>query len=291
MKVKALQVCTSELAGGESQLFSPQHLTKESAQAELLDVLHRLPALSGCSVTRWRLVDIQSVVSWLSQLTLSGVAQILKRMKIHYKRGRTHLHSPDPAYDEKMNRVALIRRLAQEDPDRFVMLYEDELSYYRHPTVAQGYAQAGSKEPLARRGYHSNTCFRIAGGLNLLTGRFHYWQRSHFDRFTLLAFLRSLATHYPQAEIIFVVMDNWPVHFHPDVLAGLVGTKICLIPLPTYAPWTNPIEKVWRYLYQQVLHLHPWTDDWDYLKVRVASFLDQFQSGSAMLLSYVGLST
>ena len=31
--------------------------------------------------------------------------------------------------------------------------------------------------------------------------------------------------------------------------------------LPTYAPWLNPIEKVWRWLKQSVLYAHPWCDD------------------------------
>jgi len=31
---------------------------------------------------------------------------------------------------------------------------------------------------------------------------------------------------------------------------------ITLVYLPTYAPWLNPIEKLWRKAYQEVLHLH-----------------------------------
>jgi hypothetical protein len=59
--------------------------------------------------------------------------------------------------------------------------------------------------------------------------------------------------------------------------------------IPTYAPWLNPIEKLWRWLRQDVLRLHQWADDWPMLLSQVHAFLDQFAHGSRDLLRYVGL--
>jgi len=64
---------------------------------------------------------------------------------------------------------------------------------------------------------------------------------------------------------------------------------IQLLPLPTYASWTNPQEKVWRHLQQGELHLHRLANQWDQLKERVCNHLDQFKDGSPELLRYVGL--
>jgi transposase len=64
---------------------------------------------------------------------------------------------------------------------------------------------------------------------------------------------------------------------------------IQLICLPTYASWLNPIEKLWRWLKQDVLHLHCLSQDWPALKQAVATFLDGFATGSDSLLRYVGL--
>lgn len=121
------------------------------------------------------------------------------------------------------------------------------------------------------------------------TGRLFCWERRHFDRQTLIRYYKALEAAYPEAERIFVVQDNWPVHFHKDVLAALANSKITLVALPTYAPWTNPVEKVWRKLYQEVLHLHEFTAQWDELKAQVKAWLDQFADGSPELLKYVGL--
>lgn len=199
----------------------------------------------GLPRSRWWLAGLRQVVSWLGCLSLAGVHQVLRRLRIHYKRGRRCMHSPDPDYDEKLALLGVIRSLVAAEPQRFVLLYEDELSYYRHPTLAQDYAPAGSDAPYARHGYGPNTYQRIAGSLDVMTGRFFYWQRKAFDRWTLLRYYQALEATYPEAELIFVAQDNWPVHFHPDILAALVGSKIRLVPLPTYAPWTDLTEKVW----------------------------------------------
>lgn len=228
-------------------------------------------------------------MGWLQELTLAGVHKILRRLKIRYKRGRRYLHSPDPDYDDKLTIVQMIRELTTAEPQRFVMVYQDELTYYRRPTVAQGYAIVGSDEPHARQGLRSNLSWRIAASLDVTLGQLFTWQRKHFDRWTLIRYYKALEEQYPDVEVVFVVQDNWPVHFHDDILAALVDSKIILVPLPTYAPWTNPTEKVWRKLYQEVLHLHDFVDRWNELQEEVASWLGQFVDGSTDLLRYVGL--
>jgi transposase len=80
------------------------------------------------------------------------------------------------------------------------------------------------------------------------------------------------------------------VHFHGYVLDTLREhhSRIALLPLPTYAPWTNPIEKVWRKFNQDLFHMHPWSEDWQRLRQEVTRWL---QAASEDLLRYVGLAS
>ncbi len=252
-------------------------------------MVRRSPRLYGLDRSRWWLDGLRQVVVWLRGLSLAGVYKLLRRLGIRYKRGRRYVHSPDPEYDEKMKVIEAIRQLVAQEPRRFVLLYEDEMTYYRRPTVAQGYAVVGSDEPHARQGTGANLFCRIAASLDVSSGRLFSWQRTHFDRWTLIRYYRALEEAYPEAEVIFIAQDNWPVHFHDDVLAALASTKIILVPLPTYAPWTNPVEKVWRKLYQEVLHLHEFADRWSELRQEVDVWLSRFAHGSPQLLRYVGL--
>ena len=59
--------------------------------------------------------------------------------------------------------------------------------------------------------------------------------------------------------------------------------------VPTYAPWLNPSEKVWRWLRQDQLDVHRLAHDWKTLRQQVNAVLDQFAGGSHALLPYVGL--
>lgn len=285
---KGPKVCWSKLDAAASLLFSP-HRTEEEAAWEVQEVVRRSPRLYGLKRSRWWLDGLRQVVTWLRGLTLAGVFKVLKRLGIHYKRGRRYMHSPDPQYEEKLEVIQNLQELVQEEPQRFVLVYEDELTYYLHPTVAQGYALKGSDEPRARQGFRANRSYRIAASLDIVSGQLFAWQRKHFDRWTLIRYYQALEARYPHAEIIFVVQDNWPVHFHEDILTALANSKVVLVPLPTYAPWTNFSEKVWRKLYQEVLHLHEFTDQWDELRQSVEEWLIQFASGSPDLLRYVGL--
>ena len=83
--------------------------------------------------------------------------------------------------------------------------------------------------------------------------------------------------------------DNGPVHRHPVVQATAAALRIHLRYLPTYVPWTNPIEKLWRWLRQTCIHHHQYADQWEQSKANVQAFLDQFSTGSTALLRYVGL--
>ncbi len=87
-----------------------------------------------------------------------------------------------------------------------------------------------------------------------------------------------------------MIRDNWSIHKHPGVREALRRwPQIRPVRLPTYAPWLNPIEKLWRWLRQDVLKLHRLAGDWPRLRGRVNQFLGQFAAGSQALLRYVGL--
>ena len=106
---------------------------------------------------------------------------------------------------------------------------------------------------------------------------------------TLIRYYRALEAAYPAAEVIYIAQDNWPVHFRPAILEALASSRIRLLRLPTYAPWTNPIEKVWRKLYQEILHQHEFQDRWAELQATVEAWLQKWAHGSMDLLRYVGL--
>jgi hypothetical protein len=226
------------------------------------------------------------------------------------------MQSPDPYYVEKLHTIQWIARTVSRYPKGLILLFQDEFTYERQPRVALAYAPMGHEQALARRSQASNTSRRITATLDAFSGRVCYRQAHHITVPTLVRFYEYLCDEaYPQATFIYLVQDNWPIHFHPEVLGRLIPQTwltpppvpanwptvpspktrknaklpIKILPLPTYASWTNPIEKLWRWLRQDVLHLHRLADRWLELQRLVSQFLDQFTQGSPALLKYVGL--
>ena len=221
---------------------------------------------------------------------MSGLWRLLDRWGISYKRGRHYLHSPDPDYLRKRDQAAQCVAAARAHYPQVVTLYLDELTYYRPPTLASAWCERGAgKQPLAPLGYASHKRRRVVAALDVVTGSVLYEQAWKVGVTRLAEFYGRVRAAYPQAARIYVIQDNWPLHFWPPVEQAARHSRIEMVRLPTYAPWLNPIEKLWRRLKQEVLHLHRLKDDWQGLQQRVANFLESFAAGSTELLRYVGL--
>jgi len=295
----------------------------------------RTPRACGIDRTRWTLAALRGACVGLVSLSLAGVHGILRRLGIHWKRGRAAVRSPDPNYHPKRDAIATVVAQAQAAQvpvvpvpaaqghaappasTRIVTVYLDEVTIERQPSVSQDYQAAGRPQPRATRSWSANAETRIIATLDHCTGQVVF-QRGRVTTAALVRFFQHQRAAYGAAERINVVLDNWPVHFHPDVLVALqtqvtrwdfprpaswsdqpsaaavrkwsqLQLPIQFVPLPTYASWLNPIEQLWRKLRQEVTHHHPWANDLPRLRDELERFLGQFAHGSEDLLRYVGL--
>src|SRR6266545_2322503 len=309
-----------EQDAGARVLFPPRYTTPESAAQELRQTVSRTPCAYRQPGTRWTLTTLRAACPWLWLRSDTAMHQLLKRLRITWQRARSYIHSPDLDYDAKLANVQAVRMLAKQAPGQVVLVYLDEVTIEQQPSLAYSYAlqDHGQSQPRARWSHSSNTLTRVVASLEHGTGRVVARRASKITIATLVQFFQDLRAAYPDVERIYVVLDNWPVHIHPDVLIALepqetrhlrplppswptrpsakalkrwgkLNLPIQLVPLPTYASWCNPIEKLWRKLRQELTHLHPWAADLPRLREEIDQFLAQFASGSTDLLRYVGL--
>jgi hypothetical protein len=251
--------------------------------------LARSPNEVGLSHTRWRLKDIGQAISWLKEYSIPGIYLVFKHLGFSLKQSIGHIHSPDPEYATKWEMIQRALQAASEHPGEVIVVYLDELTYYRRPSKAPAYCAMGHSQPRAVEIPSYNTQTRIAAVLNAMTGQVTFIQRSKVGVNALNALYAMLHKAYPQAKTIYVIQDNWPVHKLSEVSQCMSDNQLTPLFLPTYASWLNPIEKLWKWLKQDVVHLHPLADDLDGLRLKVSDFLSQFDSGSRPLLRYVGL--
>jgi hypothetical protein len=209
---------------------------------------------------------------------------------LHHKQGQTHYSSPDPDYQLKVERIKACLKQTRESDGKAVLLYADETTYFRQPSNAKVWYPAGTKnKPHAEWSYRRNNKSRIIGSMDSGSGKVIAWQGHKAGVKAWVDFLRTIRLSYGEDVVVYLVLDNWPIHSKPEVLEAAEKEQITFLFLPTYAPWLNPIEKLWRWLKQAVIHMHRHSDEWDQLQQQVITFLQRFTQGSVALLHYVGL--
>jgi len=243
--------------------------------------------LPAAAATHWTLGSIRSTFGWLRGYTLSGVWRHLGRLGLKLRSARVQQFSPDPQYQDKLIELEMALWEARRYPESVSCVFLDEMGFTRWPEPGLDW---GAEPALADRRGANNGLWRLIGALNPLTGQVNYLDNYIVGRAKVAEFYGQLTQAYPRAETLYVIQDNWSIHKHPDVLGALKEwPQVVPVWLPTYAPWLNPIEKLWRWLKQDVLKMHRLADDWKGLRGRVRSWLDQFKAGSHRLLEYVGL--
>ena len=222
-------------------------------------------------------------------MTLVGIWRTLQRFHLCYKRGQQYVHSPDLLYNEKLAQIEHARDLALQAPQEVVFLYEDEHTANLRPPVGRSYSAKGASGTKAIG--KTSKLIRLAGVIDVATGQVLVRHREQFNVKEMYRFFYHVEQSYPQADVIYIALDNWPVHFHAFVKENLerISSKIRLLALPTYAPWTNPIEKFWLKLNREFMKQHPYGLDYKAFVDALQVWLDKHREESAALLREVGL--
>ena len=134
-----------------------------------------------------------------------------------------------------------------------VFYYADEFTLNWLPDLRAMWSPTGQQAmiPTPRRNHKR---FGI-GAVNYYTGDTVVLFRYHKRRHDILQLLQNLLEKHPVGRI-FLVWDNVSTHWGSlieDFLAFAEG-RLILLYLPTYSPWLNPIERLWREFRRQVTH-------------------------------------
>ncbi len=110
-------------------------------------------------------------------------------------------------------------------PDEVVLVFLDEMGYYRWPAEGRTWGPvAPAPAPVADRDGPNNKRWRVIGALNALSGRVGLsgWLR-RWAQEKVIRFYRQLVAAYPDVRRLYVVQDNWSIHRHEDVTRALVA--------------------------------------------------------------------
>ena len=100
--------------------------------------------------------------------------------------------------------------------------------------------------------------------------------------------LEALLAKHP-TETVYVAWDNASTHQDDEVEAVLRGAagRLVLLYLPTYSPWLNPIEMLWRQFRREVTHCELFASI-DALLEAAPTFFDRYNRKPGGVRSIIG---
>lgn len=126
------------------------------------------------------------------------------------------------------------------------------------------------------------------GAVNYHTGETVVLIRKHKRRQEMAELLQALLEKHPTGTV-FVAWDNFVAHQDGEVEAVLrsAAGRLVLLYLPTYSPWLNPIEMLWRHFRREVTHC----ELFESVKVLIEAsydFFNRFNRTPEKVLSIIG---
>jgi putative transposase len=131
--------------------------------------------------------------------------------------------------------------------------YADEFNLSWHPTLRAMWSPKGQQvmipTPAQPRKQYG------VGAVNYHTGETLVHIRRRKRRLETAELLQALLDRHPSGTV-YVAWDNASTHADDEIEAVVraAAGRLVLLYLPTYSPWLNPIEMLWRHMRREVTH-------------------------------------
>ncbi len=219
----------------------------------------RCPTDFGFVRSRWTCATVALLLREDHGVRVSRetVRRCLRQADLVWRRPRPVLRPQDPRRAQKLRQIrAVLRGLPADETAAFA----DEVDVNTNPKIGAMWMRRGQQAGVETPG--TNVKRYLAGSLHWRTGELILsapGTRRNADLF--LAHLDELRRRFRRYRVIHVICDN--ARFHDPARCRKVreylrrwGHRIRLHFLPTYAPETNPIERVWWHLHEEITRNH-----------------------------------
>jgi transposase len=167
-----------------------------------------------------------------------------------------------------------------------VFYYADEFNLSWLPTLRAIYSPVGQQVmiPTPRQ---PDKYYGI-GAVNYHTGETVVLFRRRKRRVEIAELLQALLDKHPTGTM-YVAWDNVDTHEDDEVeqIVRAAAGRLVLLYLPTYSPWLNPIEMLWRHFRREVTHCELFETK-QALLAAAQEFFDRYNQCPEKILSVIG---
>jgi transposase len=167
-----------------------------------------------------------------------------------------------------------------------VFYYADEFNISWMPTLRAMWSPKGQQIMIPTPGQPKK--HYGLGAVNYHSGETVVIIRRRKRRKEVAELLQLLVDKHPTGTI-YVAWDNANTHEDDEVEAVVraAAGRLVLLYLPTYSPWLNPIEMLWRHFRREVTHCELFVTVKDLLAAS-RDFFDRYNQMPERVLSIIG---
>ena len=230
-------------------------------EAELKKLVEQEPRQAGYSFSTWTCADLlrELVKKGFEAVSRETIRVHLHTLGYRVRRPVLNIASPDPNYRRKAKQLKKYQKQAKDG--KILLYYQDEIDLNLLPGILRCWTQKGSQHKVPTPG--TNQKRYGFGAVNYVSGQTVHRIDGHKNSTGFCAFMEQFmqtVTQLPEyhGQKIVLVVDNFIIHHSRQTSAFLqqYAGQLILFALPTYSPWLNVIELLWKHLRRKVTHNH-----------------------------------
>lgn len=217
--------------------------------------------------------------------TPNGVIELLKRLGFKYKQTTLIPSKQDPAIQKefKESYEEFSENLKMDE----ALLFLDAVHPQHNTKCSYAWIKTGQQKQI--KSNSGKKRLNILGTYNPFTQDIVFEEHDTINAEAVIQFFKKVEAKYLNKASIFIVADQAPYFKSQEVKAYLQASRIELIPLPTYSPNLNLIERLWKLLRKKVIS-NTYYEKFKHFKDAVFSFLsDESSQFKQALRQFIGL--
>lgn len=261
-------------------------------ETALQKLVEQEPREAGYSFSTWTCADLlhELIRKGFEAVRCETIRAHLHALGYRVRRPVLSIASPDPEYKQKAKKLKKYQKQAKNGD--ILLYYQDEIDLNLLPGIMRCWTLEGVQRKVPTPGQNQKQYG--FGAVNYVSGQTIHRIEERKNSLGFCAFVEQFMQTVTQApdyhgQKIILVVDNFIIHRSRKTQEFLAqyADRLLLFMLPTYSPWLNLIERLWKHLRRKVTHNHLFTSIAELVKA-VCSFLEALNATPQLTLSVIG---
>lgn len=219
-------------------------------------------------------LTVESIVDYVKETydviySISGMRQLLHRLDFVYKKAKS---VPGKANAELQRAYqAMLEETLKNKAAKDAHYYLDGAHPQHNTQIAYGWIKKGKDKLIKANSGRQR--ININGALNSETLAVVMRTDDSINTQSTLKLFEQLEQKHPEADAIYITLDNARYYKNQLVMEYLKSSKIKLLFMPAYSPNLNLIERLWKFMRKTILYNQYYEKFADF-KVAVMNFFE-----------------